>query len=81
MEALKPKYWFPAKKYGWGWGPPNTWQGWLVLIIWLALVSTGAFLLMPNAALFAAYTGFMVILLIAICLLKGEKPCWRWGGR
>ena len=24
------KYWFPAKRYGWGWGMPNTWQGWLV---------------------------------------------------
>ena len=25
------KYWFPAKRYGWGWGPPNNWQGWVVL--------------------------------------------------
>ena len=22
-----PRYWFPAKRYGWGWGPPSTWQG------------------------------------------------------
>jgi len=20
-------YWFPAKRYGWGWGIPNRWQG------------------------------------------------------
>ena len=25
------KYWFPAKRYGWGWGLPSTWQGWIVL--------------------------------------------------
>ena len=25
------RYWFPAKRYGWGWGPPATWQGWAVL--------------------------------------------------
>ncbi len=23
-------YWFPAKTYGWGWGLPVTWQGWVV---------------------------------------------------
>jgi hypothetical protein len=22
------KFWFPAKGYGWDWGPPKTWQGW-----------------------------------------------------
>ena len=27
----QPKYWFPAKRYGWGWGLPGTWQGWLVV--------------------------------------------------
>jgi hypothetical protein len=25
------RYWFPAKRYGWGWGLPVTWQGWAVL--------------------------------------------------
>jgi hypothetical protein len=25
-----PEYWFPAKRYGWGWGIPVTWQGWVV---------------------------------------------------
>ncbi len=33
----EPKYWFPAKRYGWGWGIPNTWQGWLVLAVFAAL--------------------------------------------
>src|SRR6266702_3273794 len=27
------KYWFPAKRYGYGWGIPTTWQGWLVLAV------------------------------------------------
>jgi len=26
-------YWFPAKRYGWGWGIPVTWQGWAVMAI------------------------------------------------
>ncbi len=24
--------WFPAKKYGYGWGMPVVWQGWVVLL-------------------------------------------------
>jgi hypothetical protein len=23
------KIWFPAKRYGWGWGLPCCWQGWV----------------------------------------------------
>ena len=26
----KKEYWFAAKTYGWGWGLPTVWQGWLV---------------------------------------------------
>ena len=24
--------WFPAKTFGWGWGVPKTWQGWVALV-------------------------------------------------
>jgi hypothetical protein len=37
--APDPKYWFPAKRYGWGWGFPVTWQGWLALAVFLGLGS------------------------------------------
>jgi hypothetical protein len=32
MSEDHPRYWFPAKTYGWGWGLPSTWEGWLVLV-------------------------------------------------
>ena len=38
MSDETKRYWFPAKRYGWGWGPPATWQGWAVLILWLAVL-------------------------------------------
>src|ERR1019366_10065186 len=41
------QYWFPAKRYGWGWGPPTMWQGWVVLIVWFAAIAIAALLLMP----------------------------------
>ena len=35
-----PKYCFPVKRYGWGWGLPRTWQGWGVVIIGFVLFTT-----------------------------------------
>jgi hypothetical protein len=85
-KEIKPdekKFWFPAKRYGWGWGPPNCWQGWLVIVVYVALVSAGAFLFSPDKhpALFAVNLLIFTIALIFICFLKGEKPGWRWGGK
>ena len=76
------RYWFPAKRYGWGWGPPRRWQGWVVLLIWLAAIVVAALRLMPGHP--AAFLGFnlvMVVLLLFICHAKGEPPAWRWGER
>lgn len=30
-------YWFKAKPFGWGW-TPVTWQGWLVILVYIALI-------------------------------------------
>ena len=76
------RYWFPAKRYGWGWGPPRTWQGWVVLTIWLSAIAAAAKLLMPGHLLaFLSFNLIMVVLLLLICYAKGEPPIWRWGGR
>jgi hypothetical protein len=75
-------YWFPAKRFGWGWGAPATWQGWVVLVVWLGVTITGGILIDPrNRLLFGAYNIVMVGVLLLICYLKGEPPRWRWGGR
>ena len=31
------KVWFKAKEYGWGWYP-SSWQGWIILLIYLLLL-------------------------------------------
>ena len=28
--------WFYAKRYGFGSGPPRTWQGWVVMLVFIA---------------------------------------------
>ena len=82
MSEPKP-YWFPAKRYGWGWGPPITWQGWLVLAAFLLLLLLGVYLLPPgeDAPAFIAYTAVVTAAFVAICCVKGEPPRWRWGDK
>jgi len=76
------KYWFPAKRYGWGWGIPSSWQGWLVLAAFLGLLVVGSWLFPPSARLgaYLAYVAVLCVLLVGTCWLKGEPPRWRWGG-
>jgi hypothetical protein len=81
-EMSEKRYWFPAKRYGWGWGPPTMWQGWVVLIVLLLAIAAAALLFMPKHLV--AFLGFnlvMIVLLLLICYAKGEPPAWRWGDR
>ena len=81
---VEPKhFWFPAKRYGWGWGPPITWQGWLVLGAFFLLLLAGASLFPPTRDIlaFLVYTVVMCVALVAICYAKGEPPTWRWGDK
>lgn len=80
MDEQKPGYWFPAKRYGWGWGPPATWQGWIVFVGWILIVTAVSIVLAPySLPLFFAFMAVMVMAIIAICYAKGEPPRWRWG--
>ncbi len=77
----KPRYWFPAKRYGWGWGPPSTWQGWVVLVSYkVFLLALIAF--MPVARKLTSFRlGFSTIFTtrIAICWTTGEPLKWLRG--
>lgn len=76
------RYWFYAKEYGWGWGLPATWEGWVVFGAYLALIPMGLALADPSRHP-GLFTGYMVLLsagLVAVCWLTGEPPAWRWGG-
>ncbi|MBV9362054.1 MAG: hypothetical protein JO292_11760 [Betaproteobacteria bacterium] len=72
-------YWFRAKRYGWGWGLPLTWQGWVVLAVFLGFLGAGILLLPTNAFIFFGYVGLLSGVLVVICWIKGEPPRWRWG--
>ena len=72
--------WFPAKRYGWGWGFPIAWQGWVVYAAFIVLVIIGSIWYERTLnPLFFVYLTVMSVALIAICWWKGEPPRWRWG--
>lgn len=76
-----PPYWFPVKRYGWGWGLPSCWQGWVVLALYLIAMLTGALFFPPHQRLveYLLYGHAVTLLLVLVCWLKGEPPRWRWG--
>jgi hypothetical protein len=77
MEEGK-KYWFPAKPpgYGWGWGLPTTWQGWLVVVVWFVLLVAGIRLLALSDHPFAVPLWGIVLggALMGMFFWKGEPP-------
>ena len=81
-----PKLWFKAKRYGYGWYPA-TWEGWLVLSIYIVLVL--AFSLTvddtspPREIFFTCIlpVALLTTILIRIAYKKGEKARWSWGGK
>ena len=76
-KEKKKKLWFRAKCFGWGWYPCS-WEGWLVLLIWVISLFT---IIKRN---YGGLENFIfvfisVLILIWICYKTGEKPGWRWG--
>lgn len=84
--TLGMRLWFKNKTYGWGW-TPATWEGWLVLAVFIGLFAWnvavfGGWAIAPTNAEVAWYlvrVGLLVTALLLVCYKKGEKPGWHWG--
>lgn len=82
------RYWFKRKIWGWGW-VPVTWQGWLVTLLYVALVSLRVLTREeaipgnPDSGSNFLVFGLPLIVLTALFIFtayrKGEKPKWQWG--
>jgi hypothetical protein len=72
-------FWFHAKRFGWGWWLPATWQGWMVFAVYAALV-LGVLLFVSISHYRVASMIIITILLVIVVIVKGERPLrWRWG--
>jgi hypothetical protein len=81
------KFWFKRKLYGWGWYPA-TWQGWLILLIYVVIFVKMFILFDINShsesdTLIGLVLPAFVLtgILIFICYKTGETPKWQWGKR
>ena len=74
--------WFAQKRYGYGAGLPIAWQGWVVLLGYIAVIGLAALLLeaKPVAVIAIVVPATMVLLLITMRTTRGGWR-WRWGQR
>ena len=78
MTEQEQKFWFHAKLFGYGWGLPASWQGWVVLVVYLALV-IATVLFAPAVTRLPAIFVFTAMLIVVVAF-TGERPAkWRWG--
>ena len=80
MNKNTPTNWFKRKVFGWGW-VPATWQGWSILIGYMALVTVVAELSSLSDIFKLGIIIFLTLLLILISYKKGEAPRWQWGDK
>lgn len=72
------KPWFEKKKFGWGWGLPLRWQGWLTLILFVGFISSLDFIT-TNMHLFIPLLLAAVLVFCAIAWITSGKPEWSNG--
>ena len=82
-----PRYWFRQKSYGFG-ATPNTWQGWLVVIVSSALVIglvVVANLTRDNGLRFWLIALGLPLVVVPGVLITHAKTeggwRWRWGSK
>jgi hypothetical protein len=82
MSARNDDDWFAAKRYGFGIGMPIAWQGWALLVGFLAAIVTLAALLAPRRP--TVFAAIVITLGVAFTALAAHHTRgglrWRWGG-
>lgn len=80
------KYLMKRRRFGWGW-IPVTWQGWVFLVLQLAIIFVAATSLpaKPTQPTTGELVRFFVIVgcaiaaLVLVSIQWGPTPRWRWG--
>jgi hypothetical protein len=74
--------WFAPKPYGFGSGLPVSWPGWVVLLIYLATITSAFFLFGDRSPATCATIAIMTaILLVVMARTTRGGWRWRWGDR
>lgn len=73
--------WFYAKRYGYGASLPCSWQGWVVLGLFIAVTGISAWLFAEDKPVVFAVILFTAILIFGTIIWRTTKGGfkWRWG--
>ena len=89
-EGQNKRYWFRPKRYGWGYGLPLTWQGWLLMAAHIGVIITATLLIIPeddadvrviDVLLLFAVIGLATAVMMAIASNHAPPMKWRWGDK
>lgn len=79
------KYWFKPKRFGYG-AYPTSWEGWLVVIIFLFLIiSIASYHEKTNYENYLSFILELVVIGVLLAFLSAKKTDgewkWRWGNK
>lgn len=73
--------WFAPKLFGFGFGLPIAWQGWALMLCYLAVLAVLVLELRRHPLQLIAALVLPTIALLVIGCAKTRGGChWRWGG-
>jgi hypothetical protein len=75
MCADERRIWFRVKRHGFGVGLPVVWQGWLVLVLYLAAVTLSAVIFSETVSLIVLAVLTPIVVWLAYVHSDAE---WRW---
>ncbi|CAN5582975.1 hypothetical protein BH10PSE4_BH10PSE4_01270 [soil metagenome] len=75
------KPWFRVKRYGYGAGPPCSWEGWAVMAGYLAFIlavsALGASYSVIHPLAYASAIVAPTLALVVVAWRKSDRP-WKW---
>ncbi len=75
MPVRQAKPWFAVKRFGYGVGLPISWEGWLLLSVFVAAMTLSGLLLSP--ILFAVSVIPMTAAVLYLAYVHSDGD-WRW---
>ena len=70
--------WFAPKRYGIGSGLPLRWQGWALMLSYVALVMGVGLALMPRLPLVFAAIVIAATIVVVVIAARHTRGGWRW---
>jgi hypothetical protein len=69
--------WFAPKRYGYGASLPISWQGWAVMLGYLALIGLTLFLI-PYSLIAVVSIVIMLSTVLVVIMARTTRGGWRW---